>query len=55
MLILEKYRNKYNQIWITIDREIRDTKFDCRLKGERQIVFHSNKPGPAPSSTTCGC
>jgi hypothetical protein len=49
MLILEKFRNKYHQIWITVDGEKRDTKFDCRLKGEKQTVLHSNKPGPAPS------
>jgi hypothetical protein len=48
MLILEKFRNKYHQIWITVDGEKRDTKFDCRLKGEKQIVLHSNKPSPAP-------
>jgi hypothetical protein len=46
MLILEKFRNKYHQIWITVDREICDTKFDCRLKGEKQIVLHSNRPAP---------
>jgi hypothetical protein len=55
MLILEKFRNKYHQIWITVDGEIRDTKFDCRLKGEKQIVLHSNRPGPAPSLATGGC
>jgi hypothetical protein len=49
MLILEKFRNKYHQIWITVDREKRDAKFDCRLKGEKQTVLHSNRPGPAPS------
>jgi hypothetical protein len=32
MLILEKFRNKYHQIWITVDGEKCDTKFDCRLK-----------------------
>jgi hypothetical protein len=42
MLILEKFRNKYHQIWITVDKEIRDTKFYCGLKGEKQIVLHSN-------------
>jgi hypothetical protein len=47
MLILEKFRNKFHRIWITIDGEKRDTKFDCRLKGEKQIVLHSNRPGPA--------
>jgi hypothetical protein len=52
MLILEKFRNKYHQIWITVDGEKRDTKFDCRLKGEKQIVLHSNRPGPAPSLAT---
>jgi hypothetical protein len=30
-------------------RRKRDTKFDCRLKGEKQIVLHSNRPGPTPS------
>jgi hypothetical protein len=39
MLILEKFRNKYHQIWITVDREKRDTKFDFRLKGEKQTFF----------------
>jgi uncharacterized OsmC-like protein len=35
MLILEKFRNKYHQIWITVDGEKSDTKFDCRLKGAK--------------------
>jgi hypothetical protein len=48
MLNLEKFRNKYHQIWITVDREKRDTNFDCRLKGEKQTVLHSNRPSPAP-------
>jgi uncharacterized OsmC-like protein len=52
MLILEKFRNKYHQIWITVDEEKRDTKFDCRLKGEKQIVLQSNRHGPAPSLAT---
>jgi hypothetical protein len=52
MLILEKFRNKYHQIWITVDAEKRDTKFDCILKGENQTVLHSNRPGPAPSLAT---
>jgi hypothetical protein len=52
MLILEKFRNKYHQIWITVDVEKRDTKFDCGLKGEKQTVLHSNRPGPAPSFET---
>jgi hypothetical protein len=52
MLILEKFINKYHQIWIMIDGEKRDTKFDCRLKGEKQTVLHSNRPGPAPSLAT---
>jgi hypothetical protein len=55
MLILEKFRNKFRQIWITVDGEIHDTKFDCRLKGEKQTVLHSNRPGPAPSLVTGGC
>jgi hypothetical protein len=55
MLILEKFRNKYHQIWITVDEEICDTKFDCRLKGEKQIVLHSNRTGPAPSLATSVC
>jgi hypothetical protein len=54
MLILEKFRNKYHRIWITVDGEIRDTKFDCRLKGGKQTVLHSNRPGPTPSLTTGG-
>jgi uncharacterized OsmC-like protein len=44
MLILEKFKNKYHQIWITVDEEKRDTKFDCRLKVEKQTVLHSNRP-----------
>jgi hypothetical protein len=55
MLILEKIRNKYYQIWITVDREIRDTNFNCKLKGGKQIVLHSNTPSPAPSLATGGC
>jgi hypothetical protein len=39
MLILEKFRNKYHQIWITVDGEKRDTKFDYRLKGESKLFF----------------
>jgi hypothetical protein len=39
MLILEKFRNKYHQIWITVDGETRDTKFDCGLKGENKLFF----------------
>jgi hypothetical protein len=52
MLILEKFRKKYHQIWITVDGEERDTKFDCILKGEKQTILHSNRPGPAPSLVT---
>jgi hypothetical protein len=52
MMILEKIRNKYHQIWITVDGEKRDTKFDCRLKREKQTVLHSNRPGPAHSLAT---
>jgi hypothetical protein len=52
MLILENFRNKYHQIWITIDGEKHDTKFDCRLKGEKQTDLHSKRPGPAPSLAT---
>jgi hypothetical protein len=58
MLILEKFRNKYHQIWITVDGEnvIQnlvdgekcDTKFDWRLKGAKQTVL-SNRPGPTPT------
>jgi hypothetical protein len=56
MLILEKkIRNKYHQIWIMDDGEIHDRKFDCRLKGEKQIVLHSNRSGPTPSLATPGC
>jgi uncharacterized OsmC-like protein len=55
MLILEKFRNKYYQIWITVDGEKRDTKFDCRLNGEKQVVLHSNRPGPATSLATGVC
>jgi hypothetical protein len=52
MLILEKFINKYHQIWITVDGEKLDTKFDCRLKGKKQTVLHSNRPDPAPSLVT---
>jgi hypothetical protein len=52
MLILEKFRNSYHQIWITVDGKKRDTKFDCRLKGEKQIVLHSNRPETTPSLVT---
>jgi hypothetical protein len=52
MLILEKFRNKYHQICITVDGEKCDTKFDRRLKGVKQTVLHSNRPGPAPSLAT---
>jgi hypothetical protein len=52
MLILEKFINKYHQIWITVDGEKRDTKFDCRLKGGKQTVLHSNRPDLAPSLAT---
>jgi hypothetical protein len=55
MLILEKLRHKYHQIWITDDGEIRDTKFDCRLKGGKQTVLHLNRFGTAPSLATHGC
>jgi hypothetical protein len=55
MLILEKIRNKYHQIWITVDGEICDTKFDCRLKGGKQTVLHLNRPGPTPSLAMGGC
>jgi hypothetical protein len=54
MLILEKIINKYHQIWITIDGEIRDTKYNCGLKGEKQTVLHSNRLGPTPSLATGG-
>jgi hypothetical protein len=39
MLILEKIRNKYHQIWITVDGEKRDTKLDCRLKEGSKLFF----------------
>jgi hypothetical protein len=55
MLILEKFRNKYYQIWITVDGEKHDTKFDCRLKGGKQTVLHSNRRGPASSLATGVC
>jgi hypothetical protein len=37
------------------DEEIRDRKFDCRLKVEKRTILHSNRPGPAPSLVTGGC
>jgi hypothetical protein len=49
MLISEKFRYKYHQNWITVDGEKRYSKFDCRLKWEKQTVLHSNRHGPAPS------
>jgi hypothetical protein len=52
MLILEKFGNKHHKIWITVDGEKRDTKFDCRLKGEKQTILHSNRPSPTPSLAT---
>jgi hypothetical protein len=55
MLILEKLRNKYQQIWITVDEEKSDTKFGCRLKGEKQTVLHMNRPGLVPSLATDAC
>jgi uncharacterized OsmC-like protein len=55
MSILEKFRNKYHQIWITVDGEKRDTKFECKLKGEKQTILHSNRPGPAPLLATSVC
>jgi hypothetical protein len=55
MLILEKIGNKYHQIWIMVDREKRDTKFNCRLKWEKLTVLRSNRPGPAPTLVTGVC
>jgi hypothetical protein len=49
-----KFRNEYHQIWITDDGEICDKKIECKLKGEKQIVLHSNRPSPAPSLATGG-
>jgi hypothetical protein len=47
MLILEKFRNKYYQIGITVDGEKCDTKFDCRLKGETNCSsFEQTWPRP---------
>jgi uncharacterized OsmC-like protein len=48
MLILENFRNKYHQIWITVDGEKRDTKFDYKLKGEKQIVLSFEQTWPRP-------
>jgi hypothetical protein len=50
-----KFRNNYHQIWITIDGEKRDTKFDGRLKGEKQFVIHSNRSGSGLSLATGVC
>jgi hypothetical protein len=52
MLIFEKFRNKYHQTLIKVDGKKRDTKIDCRLKGEKQTVLHSKRPGLAPSLAT---
>jgi hypothetical protein len=46
MLIIEKFRNKYHQIWITVDEEKCDTKFDCKLNGEKQTVLHRTDLAP---------
>jgi hypothetical protein len=55
MLILENFRNKYHQIWMMVDGEKHDTKFDCKFKGEKKNVLHSNRPGLAPSLATGVC
>jgi hypothetical protein len=31
-----------------VDGELHDTKFDCKVKREKQIVLHSNRTGRAP-------
>jgi hypothetical protein len=46
MVILEETRNKKYQIWINNNKEILVTTFDCRLKGEMEIVLHLNRTGP---------
>jgi hypothetical protein len=48
MLILQKLKNKYHQIWITVDGEKRDTKFDCRLKGEKANCSSFKQTWPRP-------
>jgi hypothetical protein len=48
MLILEKFRNKYHQLWITIDEEKCDTKFDCSLKGEKSNCSSFKQTWPRP-------
>jgi hypothetical protein len=46
MVILEKFRKKY-QIWTKNDKEILvTTTFGCRLKGEMGTVLHLNRTGP---------
>jgi hypothetical protein len=49
------FRKIQKQISSNLDygwRRKRDTKFDCRLKGEKQTVLNSNRPGPTPSLAT---
>jgi hypothetical protein len=49
------FRKVQKQISSNLDygwRWKHDTKFDCRLKGEKQTVLHSNRPGPAHSLET---
>jgi hypothetical protein len=49
------FRKIQKQISSNLDygwRRKRDTKFDCRLKGEKQTVLHLNRHGPAPSLAT---
>jgi hypothetical protein len=48
MLILQKLKNKYHQIRITVDGEKRDTKFDCRLKGEKANCSSFKQTWPRP-------
>jgi hypothetical protein len=55
MLNTEKIRNKYHQIWITVNGEKCETKFDSRLKVEKQTILHSNRPGPTTSLATSVC
>jgi hypothetical protein len=49
------FRKNQKQISSNLDdgwRRKRDTKFDCRLKGEKQTDLHSIRPGPTPSFAT---
>jgi hypothetical protein len=49
MLIFKKFRKNIIKFGLRLIEKNVIQKFDCRLKGEKQIVIHSNRPSPAPS------